>query len=167
MDSNQLEELIKKYWDCETSLEEEERLRNWFRTHEVPERFKETAALFTYFDDQKLKSTDSQFDKQVVKKLESTAEKSKTVSLWQTGLRIAAGVVVVIAAFFFVRKEIIEKHDIATIEDTIDDPKKALEETKKALMMISRGFNTAEQEVKKINVLNEAQDKVKGDKKSL
>lgn len=53
MDYNQLETLIKKYWDCETSLEEEERLREWFRAHEVPDRFKETAKLFSYFDEQK------------------------------------------------------------------------------------------------------------------
>jgi len=163
MDSNQLEELIKKYWDCETSLEEEERLRNWFRAHDVPERFKETAALFTYFDAQKQKSAGEHFEKHVIKKLSASAPGVKTINLWQTSLRIAAGIAVVAAAIFFVRKEIIKTHDIATIED----PQRALEETKKALMMISKGFNTAEQEVKKINVLNEAEDKVKGEKKSL
>lgn len=157
MDSNQLEELIKKYWDCETTLEEEERLRNWFRTHDVPERFKDTAALFTYFDEQKQNSTGEQFDKQVIKKL--TASPARVVSLWQTSLRIAAGIAVVVAAIFFVQKEFAKTHDMATIED----PKKALEETKKALMMISKGFSTAEQEAKKINVLNEAEDKVKGE----
>ena len=162
MDSNQLEELIKKYWECETSLEEEERLRNWFRTHDVPERFKETAALFTYFDEQKQKSAGEHFDKQVITKISASAG-GKTINLWQTSLRIAAGIAVVAAAIFFVRKEIIKTHDVAVIED----PQKALEETKKALMLISKGFSTAEQEAKKINVLNEAEDKVKSDKKSL
>lgn len=160
MDYNQLEALIKKYWECETSLEEEERLREWFRTHEVPERFKETAGLFSYFDEQKQKATGAQFDKQLVKKLNSP--KGKTVNLWQTGLRIAAGIAVVAAAIFFVRKEIQDKPDLAVIEDQ----QKAFEETKKALMMISKGFSTAEENAKKINVLNEAEDKVK-EKKSL
>jgi hypothetical protein len=160
MDYNQLETLIKKYWDCETSLEEEERLREWFRTHEVPERFRETARLFSYFDEQKQKATGEHFDKQIVKKLHSP--KGKTVSLWQTGLRIAAGIAVVAAAIFFVREEIQDKPDMAAIED----PQKALEETKKALMLISKGFSTAEEQAKKINVLNEAEDKVK-EKKSL
>jgi hypothetical protein len=160
MDSNQLEELIKKYWDCETSLEEEERLRNWFRSHDVPERFKETAALFTYFDEQKQKSAGEHFEKQVIKRISAGG---KSVNLWQTSLRIAAGIAVVAAAIFFVRKEAIRTNDVAVIED----PQKALEETKKALMMISKGFSTAETEAKKINVLNEAEDKVKSDKKSL
>lgn len=156
MDYSQLEALIKKYWDCETSLEEEERLREWFRTHEVPERFKETAKLFSYFDEQKQKATDKQFDANFIKKL-SVESKGKTVKLWQTSLKIAAGIAVVAAAFFFVRQDLIEKHDIAEI----DDPKKALEETKKAFMMISKGFSAAEENTKKINVLNEAEDKVK------
>lgn len=156
MDYSQLEALIKKYWDCETSLEEEERLREWFRTHEVPERFKETAKLFSYFDEQKQKATDKQFDAKVIKKL-SVESKGKTVKLWQTSLKIAAGIAVVAAAFFFIRQDLIEKHDIAEI----DDPKKALEETKKAFMMISKGFSAAEENTKKINVLNEAEDKVK------
>lgn len=160
MDYNQLEALIKKYWDCETSLEEEERLREWFRTHEVPERFKETASLFSYFDEQKQKATGEHFDKQLVKKLNSP--KGKTVNLWQTSLRIAAGIAVVAAAIFFVRQEIQDKPELAVMEDQ----QKAFEETKKALMMISKGFSTAEENAKKINVLNEAEDKVK-DKKSL
>lgn len=155
MDYNQLEALIKKYWDCETTLEEEDRLREWFRTHEVPERFNDTAKLFGYFDEQKQKATGQQFDAQLAKVL-GAKPKGKPVSLWQTTLRIAAGIAVVVAAVFFIREEFKKTHDLATIED----PQKALEETKKALMMISRGFNQAEQEAKKINVLNEAQDKV-------
>lgn len=160
MDYNQLETLIKKYWDCETSLEEEERLREWFRTHEVPERFKDTAKLFSYFDEQKQKATGDRFDKEIVAKVMSPG--GKGISLWQTTLKIAAGIAVVAAAIFFVRQEIQEKPDMATIED----PQKALEETKKALMMISKGFSTAEEQAKKINVLNEAEDKVK-EKKNL
>ncbi|MBL7838687.1 MAG: hypothetical protein JNJ75_00965 [Cyclobacteriaceae bacterium] len=160
MDYNQLETLIKKYWDCETSLEEEERLREWFRTHEVPERFKDTAKLFSYFDEQKQKATGDRFDKEIVAKV--TSPGGEGISLWQTTLKIAAGIAVVAAAIFFVRQEIQEKPDMATIED----PQKALEETKKALMMISKGFSTAEEQAKKINVLNEAEDKVK-EKKNL
>ncbi|HET9054374.1 MAG TPA: hypothetical protein VFM90_09385, partial [Cyclobacteriaceae bacterium] len=156
MDYNQLEALTKKYWDCETTLEEEERLREWFRTHEVPERFKETARLFSYFDEQKQKATGAQFEKQLVNKL--SAPKGKTRGLWQTGLRIAAGIAVVAAAIFFMRQEIQDKPEMAALED----PQKAFEETKKALMMISKGFNSAEEQAKKINVLNEAEDKVKG-----
>jgi hypothetical protein len=46
------------------------------------------------------------------------------------------------------------------MEDTYSDPKLAFEETKKALMMISKGFTKAEQETRKINLFNEAQENI-------
>lgn len=165
MDSKQLEELLQKYWDCETSLEEEERLREYFRTHDVPENFKEATVLFSYFDRQRQKAVGPQFEDNMVKKLKSPVGKHVKLGgkgVWQTSLRIAAGVAVLVAAVYFVAYEIHTKHteDVA-MKDTFDTPEKALEETKKALLMISKGFGKAEQQAKKINVLNEAQDKVK------
>jgi hypothetical protein len=84
------------------------------------------------------------------------------MSLVQISLRIAAGVAVVLAAVFFVRQEIRKNTNELVLEDTYDDPQKALEETKKALMMISKGFGRAEAQAKKINLINEAQDKIQG-----
>lgn len=164
MDSKQLEALLQKYWDCETSLEEEERLREYFRTHDIPEHFKEATLLFGYFDRQRQQAVPGQFENGVLKKIKSP--KGKTVNLWQTSWRIAAGVAVLVAAVFFVRQEIRSNNEIA-MEDTFDTPEQALEETKKALLMISKGFGKAEQQAKKINVLNEAQDKLTTNKESL
>ncbi len=158
MDSKQLEALLQKYWDCETSLEEEERLRHWFGTHEVPDRFKETAQLFSYFDEQKQKAIPAQVEGEVLKRIQTP--NGKVRQLWQTGLRIAAGIAVLAAAIFFVRYELRKDHELA-MEDTFETPEQALEETKKALLIISKGFGKAEQQAKKINVLNEAQDKLK------
>lgn len=157
MDSKKLEELLQKYWDCETSLEEEQQLREYFSHAQVPEQWKEAAALFNYFEQQKQKSVNEQFDKALLGKLQRP--KSKMRSLVQTTLRIAAGVAVLIAAIFFVREEI-RKDDKVAVEDTFEDPQKALEETKKALLMISKGFGKAEQQAKKINMINEAKETV-------
>ena len=53
MDSKQIEQLLEKYWNTETSLEEEQQLRDFFRGENIPETLKETAELFRYFDQQK------------------------------------------------------------------------------------------------------------------
>lgn len=167
MDSKKIEELLQRYWDCETSLEEEKQLQEYFRNENVPEQWKETAALFHYFEQQKNKAVNPQFDKSVLTQLKKP--KGKVTNLVQTSLRIAAGVAVLIAAVFFVRQEI-RKNDTVVMEDTFDDPQKALEETKKALLMISKGFGSAEKQAKKINLINEAQDKIQNkekDKKQL
>ncbi len=157
MDSKKLEELLQKYWDCETSLEEEKHLHEYFRSEHVPDQWKETAALFHYFWQQKNTGVNTQFDKTVLAQLKKPA--GKVTNLVQTSLKIAAGVAVLVAAVFFVRQEI-RNNDAVAMEDTFDDPKKALEETKKALLMISKGFGRAEQQAKKINLINEAQDKI-------
>lgn len=166
MDSKKLEELLQKYWNCETSLEEEQQLREYFCNEKVPEQGKEAASLFQYFEQQKQQSVNEYFDKALLGQLKKpkarptgSSGRGKVTNLVQTSLRIAAGIAVLVAAVFFVRQEI-RKNDTLAMEDTYDDPQKALEETKKALMMISKGFGRAEMQAKKINLLNEAQDKI-------
>jgi lipase chaperone LimK len=75
--------------------------------------------------------------------------------------RIAAGIAVVAAAGFFIREEVRKAYPAET-EDTFSDPRMALEETKKALMMISNSFNKAHKEAAKIEMFNEAEQKIQG-----
>lgn len=164
MDSNRIEALLKKYWDCETSLEEEQQLREYFKGKEIPEQLKETAALFQYFEHQKKQElTDSAFDNEVLKKVKAP-KRGKVVSLAYNAMRIAAGVAVLVTATYLVRNEIRKDTPQAAV-DTYDDPKLAFEETKKALMMISKSFGTAESKAKNLNKFNEAQEQVQKDDK--
>ncbi|MGC1241698.1 MAG: hypothetical protein WA874_08920 [Chryseosolibacter sp.] len=159
MDSEKIDALLNKYWNCETSLEEEQQLQAYFRNSSVPEQHKETAALFRYFNEHKKKSlTDVSFERTVLKKIKHP---EKTLSLLiYNSMRIAAGVIVLMLAIWLVRMEV---RDSAREEmaDTYDDPKMAFEETKKALLMISKSFGAAEEQAKKINLFNEAQKDVR------
>lgn len=160
MDSNKIDELLNKYWNCETSLEEEQQLREYFRGHQVPEQWKETATLFRYFDAHKKKTLDDgAFEAEVIKKIKTPPGRGKVVRLLYNTMRIAAGVSVLLVATYLVRNEI-RKSTPQEIVDTYDDPKLALEETKKALMMISKSFGNAEEKAKKINMFNEAQQQI-------
>lgn len=76
-------------------------------------------------------------------------------------LRIAAGLLVVMVATYFVRLEIRKSYP-AEVADTYSDPQLALEETKKALMMLSKGFNKAEKEAGRLRIFNEAEQKIQG-----
>lgn len=162
MDSKKLNELLERYWACESSLEEEQQLHEYFRTNTVPEHLKETAALFHYFDASKKKSVeDAGFDEGVLTKLKTESpKKGKMVRLVYNSMRIAAGLAVVVAATWFIRTEI-RKTTPQAMVDTYDDPKLAFEETKKALLMISKSFGRAETETKKIDLFNKATDEVK------
>ncbi len=164
MDSKQIEELLEKYWNCETSLEEEQQLRDYFRG-DVPEQMKETADLFRYFEwQQKQTVSNPDFDSVVRNKIKQHRPQGKVIRMFYNYGRIAAGLVVVIAATYFVRHEIRKAYP-EEIVDTYSDPKLALEETKRALMMISKGFNKAQSEAGKIKVFNEAEERLQGESK--
>jgi hypothetical protein len=159
MDSNKIDALLSKYWNCETSLEEEQQLRDYFKNGNIPEQQKETAALFRYFELQKKKSlNDVAFDAQVLARTKS-GKKGIMVKFAYNTMRIAAGLAVLLMAVWFIRKEV-RSTTPQEIVDTYDDPKLALEETKKALLMISKSFGRAEEETKKINIFNEAQEDI-------
>jgi hypothetical protein len=164
MDSKEIGQLLEKYWNCETSLEEEQLLRSYFNGPDVPDQLKDTAELFRFFEGERRRTLGDSFDTDVMRKVKKTERKAKVVSMvrWVQVARIAAGVLVVVVAGYFVRNEVIK----TTPEDTFSDPRQALEETKKALMMISRSFGKAKEGVGKINMFNEAEEKITGKEKT-
>ena len=158
MDFKEREDLLRKYWNCETSLEEEKRLREYFGNDDIPDQLKETASLFRYFEEAKKKSlSDVAFDDQVMSKV--NPRQGQVRRLMYNSMRIAAGLLVVIVATWFIRTEVRQTIP-QEIVDTYDDPELAFEETKKALLMISKSFGTAEKQTRKINMFNEAQEEI-------
>jgi hypothetical protein len=160
MDSSKLQQLLQKYWSGETTLEEEQLLKDHFHHTEVPEELSEVAAMFRYYEQTKKNAlNDIAFDRTLIEKVTGKSKQGKIRNLVFNSMRIAAGVVVVMAATWFIRKEI-RLTTPQEVVDTYDDPKLAFEETKKALMMISKSFGTAEEQAKKINMFNEAQEEI-------
>jgi hypothetical protein len=166
MDSDNLQKKLQRYWSGDTTLEEEAQLREYFNGNDIPEELRETAALFRYFRENKKKSlSDISFDRVVIDKIHGhPVKRGKVVGLLYNAMRIAAGVAVVMVATWFIRNEV-RKTTPQEVVDTYDDPKLAFEETKKALMMISKSFGTAESQTKKINMFNEAQEEIQRKKK--
>lgn len=160
MDSKQIEQLLEKYWNAETSLEEEKDLHQFFQGNDVPENLKDTSALFRYFETEKSRMLNEKFDAVVTKQIKLRHE-GKIVSMtnWFQMARVAAGVIVVVAAVYLIGHEV-RKSSPNEITDTESDPKLAFEQTKKALMMISKNFHKAQNEASKINLLNEAEEKI-------
>jgi len=160
MDSKEIEQLLEKYWTCETSLEEEKLLREYFNGNEVPQSLSDAASLFRYFESERARTSEEDIERAVTKEIRKR-QRGKIISMVSVYrmARIAAGLLVVVVATYFVRQEVRKSYP-PEIADTISDPKLALEETKKALMMISRGFGKAKQGAAKVNMLNEAEDKI-------
>ena len=48
MDYKYIEQLLERYWNCETSVEEEQILRIFFQQKELPAHLRRYRSLFTY-----------------------------------------------------------------------------------------------------------------------
>ena len=133
-------------------------LRDYFAQTGAADANPDVAALFAYFETQRARDVhDVALDGRIV-----NIPRSKTRPLSRiihSSLRIAAGIAVLVAAVWLVRSEIREKTPREMV-DTYSDPELAFEETKRALLMISRSFGTAEEQAKKLNLFNEAQQQI-------
>jgi len=159
MDLHEVEKLLEKYWQCETSLEEEQALRDFFKAG-IPASHKGAGEFFQFLHAEKEKTLSKNFDGVVTKKLR-TRQGGKVIQMIGYGnlARIAAGIVVVVAATFLIRQEVRKSYP-KELQDTYSDPKMAFEETKRALEMISNSFGKAKKEASKMQMLNEAEKKI-------
>lgn len=71
MDSNYIEQLLERYWRCETSLEEEARLRAFFSEGNVPGHLLRYKDLFVYQQLQQEVRLGDDFDARVLAKVEA------------------------------------------------------------------------------------------------
>ena len=70
MDLSRINLLLERYWNCVTTVEEEDELRSFFNDNDVPEELKEAASLFKYFELQRSATLDDKFNKEVISKIE-------------------------------------------------------------------------------------------------
>lgn len=171
MDSKRLEQLIEKYWSCETTLEEEQELKAYFGQGEIPEQFQDSGLLFQYLSQEKKKSVGSRLtDESILEKLtadETSAaapQPTKTehyIPWFGTLSKIAAVLVVALGIVFYINREQVKEDTISLLEtDTYEDTQKAYEETVKALNLLSKHLNKGKEQTMKLAKFNEAEEVV-------
>ena len=121
---NNIEELLEKYENGETSLKEEQQLKNYFSQETVEPHLEIYKPMFDYF----LVNQQEQFTKDVP--LNPVAIKKSFNYKW-----ISVAAVAVIMLGIYLKSTI--NNDLGTIQD----PELAFNEVSKSLEMISRNFN--------------------------
>jgi len=100
MDYKYIEQLLERYWECQTSLEEENILRSFFSQDDVPGSLLQYKALFATMQQQKREEVlGEDFDRRMMELVEEQAPvKARTVSLTQRLMPLfkAAAVVAII-----------------------------------------------------------------------
>ncbi len=150
MTEDQVKRLLDKYWDGESSLEEENALRQYFTHGDVAEPFKVYEPLFAFFSDARSVKMNG-----TIPAIIHTSKTRKMYSAWIRA--VAAIAVITIGAFYFLQTNGTQTVSPHAYEDTYEDPELAYQEFKKAMMFVSekmnKGVNTAQQGIDKMEPL--------------
>ncbi|RFM33866.1 hypothetical protein [Chitinophaga silvisoli] len=193
MEYNEIREILSRYWEGETSLEEEDLLRSFFagNRQELPADLLEAAALFGYFvaegeremtvfeelDLREVEDMDGLENGSVaeIPVLEEQPEKTTGVVTmprpYQHWMKYAAVLLLGVGLAysgrqFKVKEQEMSDHSMAEAlnkADTYDDPKEAYAATKKALELLAKNLNKGTAQAKKIAYFNEATEIIKAD----
>lgn len=145
MEFNKIEILLEKYFEGETSIAEENELKDYFSSPNVAQHLEQYQSLFGYFSVAK--------DQKFAHEVPLHSKKRKVA--W---LSIAASVVVLLGIgtyAYFNANVVRENQELGTY----DDPKVAFEATQKALAMLSSHVNVGVESVQYIQVYEETKNK--------
>lgn len=146
MEFNKMEALLEKYFEGETSIAEENELKNYFSSSNVAPHLEQYRPLFGYFTEAKQQKPAN--DVFLVSKKRKIA--------W---LSIAASILVLMGAgtyAYFNTDTVKESRELGTY----DDPKEAFEATQKALAMLSDNVNVGIEGVQYLQVYEVTKEKV-------
>jgi len=171
MEYNEIRELLTRYWEGETSLEEEALLRSFFAENQqgLPADLQDAAGLFGYF------VMEAGREEPALEEMPAIEEKRTVVvsmprpyqhwMKYAAVLLLGAGLVYS-GRQFRMKQEQVNDHSMAEAlnkADTYEDPKEAYAATKKALELLAKNLNKGTTQAKKIAYFNEATDIIKAD----
>jgi len=136
--------LLDKYWDGETSEDEEFVLKRYFRSSIIQEEHKAFTDLFEYFDRQKNITF-------TARQNESTDSKPnvKYFNLRRIIYSVAAASLLLFAAVTVMKDINPDPNEQQTaMVNEIEDPEEALRVTKEALALVSKKFRASQQTVR-------------------
>ena len=136
----EIEQLLEKYYNGETTLEEERLLRDFFTGMDVPPGLHAEKVQFEFLRNARAAGmNDDALDRQVMRKISQgdglIGRIMERKPWFYATVGMAATVLILIA--IFIRFEPMQKK----IQDTYSDPQMAYEEAKKVLFFVSKQFN--------------------------
>ncbi|MBB3187258.1 hypothetical protein [Microbacter margulisiae] len=138
---NNVETLLQKYFDAETSLEEEALLRNYFLSNHISSSLEKYRYLFVSLSDQRNEEIpDSEFDKHVIAALSHRHRHSFAYHfmLWSSAAVVAFFIAT--GTIYYVQRQ---NNYMIVNGQRINDPEKALMMAAAKLHLVTGKFNTS------------------------
>ncbi|MDR7211380.1 hypothetical protein [Flavobacterium piscis] len=149
MELDKIEILLEKYFQGETTIAEENELKEYFSSSNVAQHLQQYQPLFGYFSQVKEQKSTHEIPLQT---------KKRNVA-W---LSIAASAVILlgIGTFFYISEKNTAPVVAQTELGTYDNPEEALAATQKALALLSDKVNVGIESVQYIKEYNESKNKI-------
>ena len=130
---NELEKLLEKYDNGETSITEEKQLKAYFSNNEVPPHLESNKMMYDYFSVTK----EDTYTKKVTVEPLSIKKKPSRIYQW---ISIAAVAILMLGIFI---PNMMGDEPARTLADLTPQERETYEQTKEALSMLSNNFNDA------------------------
>ena len=145
MEPFKIDLLLEKYFEAETSIAEENDLRTFFSSQEVPEHLQQYQSIFGYFEITK----EQKFEQK------TQPQRKKRSVKW---LSIAASIVIMLGVgiFSYNNLKTFPNQDLGDFKT----PEAAFEATQKALLMLSENVNVGVSGATHMQEFNNVKDKV-------
>jgi hypothetical protein len=161
MNSTKAEALLKKYWNAETNPEEERELKNFLSLEGSSHR---NAVYFQYLSSKAEDAPlDHSFDDKILALIRKDPSETKTGSISRSYWYIAASLALVISVSIIFKDRIFQEVAAPPVVqiDTFEDPEKAFEETKKALLFLSSKLNQSGEYATQFSKFEQSQEIIK------
>ena len=156
MNSEELNRLLGKFYNGESTEEEEELLKSFFREDNIPQGFDDEEAVFNYYSSSmKIPEPSADFESRILRGIDESEGKqnsgrNRTIALWI--MSTAAGLLIMVGSYFFFA-------DKEELKDTFSDPEIAYAETLRILMAVSEQLNKGSRALEPVGVINEVKSK--------
>jgi hypothetical protein len=159
MKEEDLKRLIEKYYNGESTEEEEKTLRDYFNRNSFIKGYEAEKIIFSYYDESaEIPEPSHNFEAQILAAIDASDRKKGTQKLKRYLLPLlsaAAGLLILAGSYFF----FINKADR---QDTFSDPEIAYAETLKILRDISSQLNRGASTLEPVGKMNEMKIKSLG-----
>ncbi len=154
---NDLNKLLEKYWNGETSLEEEKIIKKHFKEESAGKDIDNLGALFAFFEKEK----NIKYNGDLLKS-KPVVKESKVIKMaFIRKIAVAASILLVLSVGTYVGNSYLTKNNTSYAKNEIKDPEKARKIAEDALAILASNYVKGEESMtksiesfEKINIIN-------------
>jgi hypothetical protein len=156
MNIQEIEKILERFYNGETTLREEKVLKDFFSGPDVPDHLKAVQAQFIYYNVEKSELFDArQLENNVMKDVSGSRIKAFFIMerkrlFWISGI---AATILLFLGIYLAMNPVVKK-----VEDTYSDPVVAYNKTKDILLYVSAKFNRGTRDLDKISKIDEQKE---------